>query len=392
MDRIRALTALGTLAILSALAACSRGETAAAPPIPPQVEVAQVLARQVTEFAEFTGRLEAVERVEIRPRVSGYIASVNFVQGHEVKKGDVLFVIDPRPYEADLKRARAQLAQVRSQLELSKSERDRAQKLLATHAISREEYDTRVAGAEQSDANVSAAEAAVESAELNMSFTRVTAPIAGVIGRAEITAGNLVTGGQTLLSTLVSIDPIYVSFEGDEAGYLKYMEFARQAHDAGDKPHPVWVGLADESGYPHEGRMSFVNNEIDATTGTVRARGQLENHAREFTPGMFARVKLPGNTRYDAVLINDSAVGTDQSVKYVLRVTKDNTIEYRPVTLGPLVDGLRVVRAGLTAQDTIVVNGLQRVRPGVVITPQRVAMGEPHDALNARRLLAHNAD
>jgi len=392
MDRIRTLTALGLLATLGTLAACSRGETAAAPPAPPQVDVAQVLSRQVTEFAEFTGRFEAVERVEIRPRVSGYIASVNFVQGREVNKGDALFVIDPRPYEADLKHARAQLVQVRSQLQLSKSERDRAEKLLATHAISREEYDTRVAGAEQSSANVSAAEAAVESAELNLSFTRVTAPIAGVVGRAEITAGNLVTGGQTLLTTLVSIDPIYASFEGDEAGYLKYMEFPRRSRGQGDDAHPVWVGLADESGYPHEGRMTFVNNEIDAATGTVRARGLLDNHAREFTPGMFARGKLPGSRRYDAVLINDSAVGTDQSVKYVLRVTQDNTIEYRPVTLGPLVDGLRVVRAGLAPRDTIVVNGLQRVRPGAVIAPQRVAMGEPHAGLNSRHLVAHNPD
>jgi RND family efflux transporter MFP subunit len=390
MDRTSTLSRLSVLVTLATLAACSRGETAAAPAAPPQVDVAQVLSRQVTDFAEFTGRFEAVERVEIRPRVSGYISSVDFVQGREVKKGDVLFVIDPRPYEADLKRARAQLAQVRSQLELSKSERDRAQKLLATHAISREEYDTRVAGAEQSSANVSAAEAAVESAELNLSFTRVTAPIAGVVGRAEITAGNLVTSGQTLLTTLVSIDPIYVSFEGDEAGYLKYMEFARHAHTAGDGAHPVWVGLTDESGYPHEGRMSFVNNEIDATTGTVRARGLLDNHAREFTPGMFARIKLPGSTGYAAVLINDSAVGTDQSAKYVLRVTRDNAVEYRAVKLGPMVDGLRVVREGLAPQDTIVVNGLQRVRPGVVITPQRVAMGEMHDTASARRLVARN--
>jgi RND family efflux transporter MFP subunit len=390
MDRTSTLSRLSVLVTLATLAACSRGETAAAPAGPPQVDVAQVLSRQVTDFAEFTGRFEAVERVEIRPRVSGYISSVDFVQGREVKKGDVLFVIDPRPYEADLKRARAQLAQVRSQLQLSQSERDRAQKLLATHAISREEYDTRVAGAEQSSANVSAAEAAVESAELNLSFTRVTAPIAGVVGRAEITAGNLVTSGQTLLTTLVSIDPIYVSFEGDEAGYLKYMEFARRAHTASDGAHPVWVGLTDESDYPHEGRMSFVNNEIDATTGTVRARGLLDNHAREFTPGMFARIKLPGSARYAAVLINDSAVGTDQSVKYVLRVTRDNAVEYRAVKLGPLVDGLRVVREGLAPQDTIVVNGLQRVRPGVVITPQRVAMGEVHDTVSARRLVARN--
>ena len=359
------------------LAACARNEAAQAPPPAPQVSVAQVLSRQVTEFEELTGRFEAVERVELRPRVSGYIASINFVQGREVKKGDVLLVIDPRPYEADLKRAKAQLAQARSQLELSKSERDRAVKLLESHAISREEFDTRTAGTEQATANVDAAAAAVDSAALNLEFTRVTAPISGVVGRAEVTAGNLVTPGQTLLTTLVSIDPIYVSFEGDEQAYLKYMEFSRKSgHDGGR--HPVWVGLADEAGYPHEGSMVFVNNEIDPATGTVRARGSLDNPNRQFTPGMFARVKLPGSSTYNALLINDSAVGTDQSVKYVLLVGKDNKVEYRPVKLGPIEDGLRVVREGLSPGDTIVVNGLQRVRPGSPITPQRVAMGEQH--------------
>jgi len=359
------------------LAACARNEAAQAPPPAPQVSVAQVLSRQVTEFEELTGRFEAVERVELRPRVSGYIASINFIQGREVKKGDVLLVIDPRPYEADLKRAKAQLAQARSQLELSKSERDRAVKLLESHAISREEFDTRTAGTEQATANVDAAAAAVDSAALNLEFTRVTAPISGVVGRAEVTAGNLVTPGQTLLTTLVSIDPIYVSFEGDEQAYLKYMEFSRKSgHDAGR--HPVWVGLADEAGYPHEGSMVFVNNGIDPATGTVRARGSLDNPNRQFTPGMFARVKLPGSSTYNALLINDSAVGTDQSVKYVLFVGKDNKVEYRPVKLGPIVDGLRVVREGLSPGDTIVVNGLQRVRPGSPITPQRVAMGEQH--------------
>jgi len=339
------------------------------------VSVAQVVARQITEFDELTGHFEAVERVELRPRVSGYISSVSFVQGHEVKKGDVLFVIDQRPYAADLKRAQAQLAQARSQLALSKSERDRAVKLMESHAISREEFDTRTAGTEQAAANVDAAEAAVQSAQLNLEWTRVTAPIAGVVGRAEVTAGNLVTGGQSMLTTLVSIDPIYVAFESDEQAYLKFMAFAREKA-GGDARHTVWVGLADESGYPHQGAMVFVNNEVDVNTGTVRARGLLENPERQFTPGMFARVKLPGGTTYLALLVNDSAIGTDQSVKYVLRVGKGNALEYRPVKLGPIVDGLRVVRDGLAPGDVIVVNGLQRVRPGVVITPQRVAMGE----------------
>ena len=391
------LLAAAAVALATGTSGCTHDATAtnAAVQAPPQVAVAQVLSRQVTDFDEFTGHFEAVERVEIRPRVSGYISSVSFTQGREVKKGDVLFIIDPRPYEAEFKKAKAELAQVRSQLALSKSERDRAVKLLDSHAISREEYDTRVAGTEQSAANVDAAEAAVDSAQLNLTFTRVTAPISGVVGRAEITEGNLVSAGQTLLTTLVSQDPIYVTFEGDEQGYLRYMELARKAREA---RHPVWVGLANEQGYPHEGAIVFVSNEIDAATGTARARGLLENHDRRFTPGMFARVKLPGSSTYRALLINDSSVGTDQSVKYVLRVGNDNRVEYRPVKLGPVVDGLRVVREGLSEGDVIVVNGLQRVRPGAPVAPQRVAMGEQHinDANPGQdgahdRMLARNA-
>lgn len=380
-----------TAVVALTLSACARNEAAtpAAMP-PPAVTVAQVVTRPVTEFDEFTGRFEAVDRVELRPRVSGYIASINFTQGKEVKKGDVLVVIDPRPYQADYNRAKAQLAQARTQRELAKSERDRAVKLLAQHAISKEEYDTRIAGNEQADANVEAAQAAQDSAGLNLEFTRVTAPITGVVGRAEITEGNFVTTGQTRLTTLVSTDPIYVTFDGDEQAYLKYMDFAR--NPKADNRQPVWVGLADESGYPHKGLMVFVNNEIDPQTGTVRARGSLENHDHQFTPGMFARVKLPGGPAHDALLINDSAVGTDQSAKYVLVVGKDNKVEYRPVKLGPIVDGLRVVREGLSSGDTIVVNGLQRVRPGTPVTPQRVAMGEQHPESDSKgSMVAQNS-
>jgi multidrug efflux system membrane fusion protein len=367
------------LVILVQLAGCTRGETAtpAAAMAPPAVSVATVVSRQISDFDEFTGRFEAVERVEIRPRVSGYIASVNFVQGREVAKGEVLFVIDPRPYEADLKQAQAQLAQARSQLTLATSEQDRATKLLGAHAISREELESRDAAFAQANANVAGAQAAVDTAALNLSFTRVTAPITGVVSRAEITAGNLVTSGQTLLTTVVSVDPIYVSFQGDEQGFLNFMNYARKGGEA-DATHPVFVGLANEEGYPHQGAIAFVDNEIDATTGTVRARGRLENHDHQFTPGMFARVKLTGTKTFAALLINESAVGTDQGLKYVLRVGGDNSIEYRQVKLGPVVDGLRVVREGLNVGDTIVVNGLQHVRPGMTITPQRIAMGEEH--------------
>jgi len=383
------LPALAPIAAL-VLSACARNEAANAPAAPPapQVSVAAAVSRQLTDAQEFTGRFEAVERVEVRPRVSGYISSVNFKDGSEVRKGDVLFVIDPRPYVAERDRARAQLAQARAQLVLARTERDRATKLLSQHAISQEEFDTRTSGLDQGQANVEAAQAALDAAALNLDFTRVTAPISGRISRALVTSGNSVTNGQTLLTTLVSLDPIYVAFDGDEQEYLKYIphgsDAAAGSHEA---RNPVQVGLATENGFPHAGVMVFVDNALDPMTGTIRSRALLENHEREFTPGLFARIKLLGSAQHSAVLVNDSAIGTDQTVRYVLVLGKDNKVEYRPVQLGPVVDGLRVVESGLAAGETIVVNGLQRVRPGAQVAPQRVAMGDrkPQDAL-----LAHN--
>jgi len=372
---------------------CGRNEAAeshAAPPAP-QVTVAAAISRRVTESDDFTGRFEAVERVEIRPRVSGYISSVNFKEGSEVRKGDVLFVIDPRPYQAERDKAAAGLAQARSQLVLARSERERATKLLSQHALSQEEYDTRTAGSEQAQANVAAAQAALDAAALNLEFTRVTAPISGRISRALVTSGNFVTNGQTPLTTLVSLDPIYVSFDGDEQEYLKYIRLARDASaNAHEARSPVQVGLANENGFPHQGVMVFVDNALDPTTGTIRSRALLDNHDRQFTPGLFARIKLLGSAQHDAVLVNDSAVGTDQTVRYVLVVDKSNKVEYRPVQLGPVVDGLRVVQSGLSPGETIVVNGLQRVRPGAQVQPQRVAMGERRPGEDAA-LLARSA-
>jgi RND family efflux transporter MFP subunit len=365
------------LSILVA-AGCARNEAASSVAAPaPQVSVAQVVSRPVTEFDEFTGKFVAVERVEVRPRVSGYIASVSLVPGHEVRKGDVLFTIDQRQYQAELKRAEAELARARTQLALSRSERDRATKLLDQHAISKEEFDSRVAGSEQAEANVQVASAAVDTAALNFSFTQVRSPISGLVSREEVTAGNLVTAGETLLTTVVSVDKIYVEFEGDEQVYLKYAALARTGElaNARDSATPVWVGLADEAGTPHEGKMVFVDNALDPKTGTIRARGLLDNKERRFTPGLFARVKLVGSGKYDALLINDSAVGTDQNVRYVFAVGADNKVQYRAVKLGPMVDGLRVIREGVTQGEYIVVNGLQRVRPGIEVAPQRVAMG-----------------
>ena len=360
------------------LASCARNEAAEAPQAPPAVQASKVIQKSITEFDQFTGRFEAVERVEVRPRVSGYVNTTRFQQGHEVKKGDVLYVIDPRPYAATLKHAQAELTRARTQLALAQSEQMRAGKLVAARAISQEEFDARTSGNEQAAANLEAAKAAVESAALDLSFTEVRAPISGLVGRAEITAGNLVAAGQTLLTTVVSIDPIYVSFDGDEQVYLKNvgLELRGERPSSRTGNNPVWVGLADEQGHPHEGHMVFLDNELDPNTGTIYARGLFPNKDRRFTPGMFARVKLIGSGQYDALLINDSAIGTDQSVKFVLKVGADNKVEYAPVKLGPLVDGLRVVREGLEADDVILVKGLQQVRPGMPVTPQLVAMGE----------------
>jgi RND family efflux transporter MFP subunit len=384
-----AITLMTPLAAMI-LSACARNEAAEAPPAPPKVQAATVISKPVTEYDEFTGRFEAVERVEVRPRVSGYVAATRFAQGHEVKKGDILYVIDPRPYQATLKHAQAELTRARTQAALAQSERARATKLIEKRAISQEEFDARTSGNEQAAANLQAAEAAVESAALDLSFTEVRAPISGVVGRAEITAGNLVAAGQTLLTTLVSIDPIYVSFDGDEQVYLKNvgLELRGELKSQRNANNPVWAGLADEQGHPHEGVMVFLDNELDPNTGTIHARGLFKNPERRFTPGMFARVKLVGSARYDALLINDSAVGTDQSVRFVLRVGADNKIEYTPVKLGPVIDGLRVVREGLKADDVIVVKGLQQVRPGMPVTPQLVAMGEPRRG--GASLVAHN--
>jgi multidrug efflux system membrane fusion protein len=385
------LAPLAAILVTALLAACSRNEAAEAPPAPPALAAAKVISKPITEFDEFTGRVEAVEKVEIRPRVSGYVTSARFQQGHEVRKGDILYTIDARPYQATLKHAQAELARARTQLALAKSERERANKLIEKRAISQEEFDERTSGNEAALANLAAAEAAVESAALDLSFTEIRAPITGVVGRAEITAGNLVAAGSTLLTTVVSVDPIYVSFDGDEQVYLKYigLEQRGERKSARTGNSPVWVGLSDEQGHPHEGHMVFLDNVLNPETGTIHARGLFANKDRRFTPGMFARVKLVGSGEYDALLINDSAVGTDQSVKYVLKVGADNKVEYVPVKLGPLVDGLRVVREGLAANDVILVKGLQQVRPGMPVTPQLVAMGETPRA-NGKTLVAHN--
>jgi RND family efflux transporter MFP subunit len=383
-SRASALTllALGVLVVsaLVSLTACSpdaaQAAASQAPPAP-QVSVAAVLERQITDFQEFTGRVEAVERVELRPRVSGYIESVAFREGAEVNKGAVLFVIDQRPYDAALKRARAELARAVSAGNQARTEKERAVKLLALRALSQEEFDARTAGSEKAAADIQAAQAAVDAAELDLEFTRVRAPISGVVGKAEITTGNFVTNGQTLLTRLVSVDPVYVRFDGDEGAYLRQAQYAREQRGKAGHGQPVWIGLANEEGYPHAGALVFTDNELDPQTGTIRARARLSNRDRLFTPGLFARVKLGEGASHSAVLIEDSAVGTDQTRRFVYVVKADNSLEFREVQLGSLHQGLRVVEGGLRPGERIVVNGLMRVRPGITVNPQQVAMRLP---------------
>lgn len=365
---------------LLALEGCSKAPPPA--PGPPDVTVAKVISKRIKDWDEYTGRFQAVDTVEVRPRVSGYVDQVLFHEGQFVKKDDVLLIIDPRPYQADYDRAKAGLELAKSQRELAKLEAARVQKLKDSGAVSREELDERFSNLNQQQASVAAAKAALDNAALQLSFTKVRAPFDGRASRAEFKRGNLVTGGNnggTLLTTIVSVDPIYVYFEGDENAYLHYNELARQGErpSSRDARNPVRVGLANEQGFPHEGYMDFVDNQLDVHTGTIRARAVLENKQSQFTPGMFARVQLLGSGEYDAILIEDRAVGTDQSQSFVLVLGPENKLEYRAIQPGRLVEGMRIVRQGLKPDDVIVVSGLQRVRPGAQVKPNMTTMGAP---------------
>jgi RND family efflux transporter MFP subunit len=377
---IRPLPGVLTASSLLVLTACGKSDGAgqsAAPP--PEVNVAAVVTRKVQDWDEFTGKLEALETVEIRPRVSGYIDQVAFTEGKLVKEGDLLFVIDPRPYQAERDRAAADVERFKTALELAKIERARVQRLKQSGAVSQEELDERDSTVAQAQANLAGARAQLESAALNLSFTRVTSPISGRVSRAIVTRGNLVTGGNnggTVLTSVVSMDPIYLYFDGDEQAYLRYNRLARtgERQSSRDAPTPVMVGLANEEGFPHAGAMNFVDNQVNPQTGTIRARAVLRNPDGFFTPGLFARLRLRGSNEYAALLIADRAVNTDQNRKYVFRLAPGNKIEYRSIELGRLFEGLRIVRKGLQAGDVIVVDGAERVHPGIVVNPQTVPM------------------
>jgi multidrug efflux system membrane fusion protein len=358
-----------SLALTVILAACTKTAAQQGPPPPAQVAVAPGIERDVTEWDELTGRLQAVDSVEVRPRVSGLMSAVRFSEGAMVRKGDLLFQIDPRPFQAEVDRLQAELARARATVERANSELARAERLHHANAIANEERDRRASFAQESAAQVSAVEAALRAAELNLEFTHVTSPINGRVSRAIVTEGNLVSSGPgeaTLLTTVVSLDPVYAYFDADEQIYLKYT--GGKTRNRGSIDRHITMALANEEGSPREGTLDFLDNQLDPATGTIRGRAVFRNTDGQLTPGLFVRLRLAGAGSYRGLLIQDRAVGTDLSKKFVYVVTPKQQIEYRPVTLGPIVDGLRVVRSGLKAGEPVVVNGLQRIRPGAQVT------------------------
>lgn len=383
------LSGLVVAAGMVSLVGCGRnpaqaqGQAAMPPPI---VTVAPVQEREVTEWSEFTGRTEAVESVEVRPRVSGHIENVCFQSGQLVRKGDILFVIDPRWYQADFDQRQG--AYFQAQASLANAQRDalRASRLLTTKAISSEEADAAQSKSQEAQGALLAAKANLESAKLDLDETQVRAPVDGRVSRALLTVGNYVSGtagSASLLTTIVSVDPIYVLADIDENSYLQFKSVA--GHDEVGKV-PVDLALENEDGFPHHGWIESFDNRLDADTGTILLRAQFSNPDGRLVPGLFARIRLPVSARHPAVLVDDAAIGTDQAQKFVLVLGGKNSAEYRKVTLGPEIDGLRVVRTGLKSGEKIIVNGIQRARPGMPVTPQeQVTQAQNSGAATAQR-------
>jgi len=352
----------------------SEGGKAAAQAAPPlaAVDVAEVVNQKITDWQSYSGRLEAVERVEIRPLVSGTLVGVHFNDGALVKKGDILFSIDPRPYAAEVARAKAQLAAAEARTAYTASDLQRGQRLLAENAIARRDYEEKQNAAREASANLQAAEAALQSANLNLEYTKIVAPISGRISRADVTLGNVVAAGANskTLTTLVSVSRMYASFDVDEQSYLKFVNPAQ----AGRARAPVYLGLANEDGYSREGQISSVDNHMDVSSGTIRVRAVFDNPDGSLSPGLYARIRLGNGAPRDALLIDEKAIGTDQDKRFVLVVDAQNQTAYREVRVGAIQSGLRVVDSGLKLGERIVVNGLQRVRPGDAVNPQPVPM------------------
>ncbi len=373
------LAALLPLAL--ALAGCGQSQPPAAPP-PPAVTVAKPVQRAVTDLDEYVGRFVAIDSVEIRARVSGYLDQIHFRDGQMVKQGDLLFTIDKRPFENTLAQARANLAQARANMAYAESDLERGRLLSRDRTITEQVFEQRTQAFRSAQASVQANEATVRQAALDVEFTELRAPVAGRIGDRRVSPGNLVAGGTvastTLLATIVSLDPVRFEFTMDEASYLRYERFAQSGKEVTGREGGVKVGLKllDDKSFDHVGHMDFVDNVIDRSSGTIRGRAVFSNPTGVLTPGMFGRIRVPGSPTYNALLVPDAAIGSEQIKKFVLVVDNDNTAVAKYVTLGQLVDdNLRVIKDGIAASDNVVVNGLARVRPGQKVTPQEPGAG-----------------
>ena len=353
---------------------------------PPMVTVSAPLRKEITEWQEFTGQFEAVDYVEIRARVSGYLTEIHFQDGQIVKQGDLLFVIDPRPYQATLASAKAQLAQASAQVDLATRQLDRSADLRKKDFEPAANYDQRVAELKVAAASAEAAKAAIQSAELNVEFTRIMAPVTGRISNHLVSIGNLVSGGEgsatTLLTTIVSLDPIRFDFDMSEADYLAYQRATAKGLMKSTRDNSVSAALrlTDEKGWPHEGHIDFVDNQVDRRSGTIRVRAEFANKDFFLTPGQFGRIRIPGSEPYEALLVPDAAVVTDQSRKIVMTVKEDGTVEPKIVRPGPSYENLRIIRSGLQPSDRVIIDGLLRARAGAKVTPQPGAIALQADA------------
>ncbi len=338
------------------------------------VDVANVVSQTITDWQEYSGRLEAIDQVDVRPQVSGKLIAVHFKDGSLVNKGDLLFTIDPRPFEAELNRAKAQLASAEAQVTYTSANLDRNQRLIQSNAIAHQELDQAQNEARSANANLQAAKAAVETARLNLEYTRITAPVSGRISRAEVTVGNVVSAGNgaQILTSLVSVLRLYASFDVDEQTYLKYISNQRNSAQV-----PVYLGLANESGFGREGYISSIDNNLNTTSGTIRVRATFDNPKGVMLPGLYARIRLGGGQPRAAILISPTAIGVDQDKRFVVVVDAKNQTAYREVKLGAQQDGLQIINSGLQVGDRIVVNGLQRIRPGDPVKPHLIAMPNP---------------